>query len=143
MCYFPIQQLPWHNNIVTDKGLKLFDNCAAEFVYLCPQEEECTSFSWGHSKIYTLGTIANSQTQGTNWNKQKWCFCQSKNFSKTRDTIRHLKTFRIISNEMPALLLILCWCYFSCLKMYQKNLFNAYFYEQMLFEIFVAKRDTV
>ena len=62
MCYFPIQQRPCHNNIVTDKGLNLFDDCAAEFVYLCPQEEECTSSSWGHSKIYTLGTMANSQT---------------------------------------------------------------------------------
>ena len=30
-----------------------------------------------------------------------------KNFSGTRETIRHLKTFRIISNEMPVLLLIL------------------------------------
>ena len=30
-----------------------------------------------------------------------------KNFSGTRETIKHLKTFRIISNEMPVLLLIL------------------------------------
>ena len=30
-----------------------------------------------------------------------------KNFGGTRDTIRHLKTFRVISNEMPVLLLIL------------------------------------
>ena len=62
MCYFPIQQRPCHNNIVTDKGLNLFDDCAAEFVYLFPQEEECTSSSRGHSKIYTPGTLANSQT---------------------------------------------------------------------------------
>ena len=60
--YFPIQQTPCHNNIETRKGLNLFNNCAAEFVYLCPQEEDCTSSSWGHSKIYTLGTMANSQT---------------------------------------------------------------------------------
>ena len=26
----------------------------------------------------------------------------------TRDTIKHLKTFRVISNEMPVLLFILC-----------------------------------
>ena len=32
------------------------------YIYLCPQEEECTSSSRGHSKIYTPGTIANSQT---------------------------------------------------------------------------------
>ena len=60
----------------------------------------------------------------------------------TRDTIKHLKAFRIISNEMPVSLLILCWCYFSCLKMYSEKFFNAYFYEQMLLEIFVAKGDT-
>ena len=59
---FAIQQWPCHNNIETGKGLNLFDDCAAECVYLCPQEEECTSSSWGHSKIYTLGTMANSQT---------------------------------------------------------------------------------
>ena len=39
-------------------------------------------------------------------------------WSGTRDTIRHLKTFGVISNEMPVLLFILCWCYFSCLQMY-------------------------
>ena len=27
-----------------------------------PSEEECTSSSWGHIKIYTPGTIKNSQT---------------------------------------------------------------------------------
>ena len=27
-------------------------------------EEECTFSSWGHSKMYTPGTIANSQTEG-------------------------------------------------------------------------------
>ena len=47
---------------MTDKGLNLFDDCAAVCVYLCPQEEECTSSSWGHSTIYTPGTIVNSQT---------------------------------------------------------------------------------
>ena len=47
---------------MTDKGLNLFDDCAADYVYLCPQEEECTSSSGGHSKIYTLGTMENSQT---------------------------------------------------------------------------------
>ena len=60
--YFAIQKWPCHNNIETCKGLNLFDDCAAECVYMCPQEEECTSYSWGHSKIYTLGTMENSQT---------------------------------------------------------------------------------
>ena len=119
--YFPIQQWPCHNNIETGRGLNLFDDCAAECVYLCPQEEECTSSSWGQSKIYTLGTMANPQAEGTNWNRQKWCCCQSKSFIKTRDAIRYLQTFRVISDEMPVLLLILCWWYFSCLKTYSEK----------------------
>ena len=44
-----------------DKGLSFFYDSAAECVYLCPQEEECTSSSWGYSKIYTPGTIADLQ----------------------------------------------------------------------------------
>ena len=36
-----------------------------------------------------------------------------------------------------------CWRYFSCLEMYSEKFFNVYFYEQMFFEIFVAKGDTV
>ena len=47
---------------MTGKDLNLFDDCAAECVYLCPQEEESTSSPWGHCKIYAPGTIANSQT---------------------------------------------------------------------------------
>ena len=65
-----------------------------------------------------------------------------KNFGITRDTIRHLKIFRVISNEISVLLLILSGCYFSCLKMYSDKFFNAYFCEQMFFEIFVVTRDT-
>ena len=60
--YFPIKQWPCHNNIETGKGLNLFDDCGAECIYLCPQEEDCTSSSWGQSKIYTLRTMADSQT---------------------------------------------------------------------------------
>ena len=30
---------------MAEKGLNLFDECAAECVHLCPQEEQCTSFS--------------------------------------------------------------------------------------------------
>ena len=30
--------------------------------YLCRQEEERTSSSWGHSETHTPGTIENSQT---------------------------------------------------------------------------------
>ena len=75
-------------------------------------------------------------------NKNGAVFTVYKNFSGTGDTIRHLKTFRIISNEMSVLLLILSGCYFSCLKMYSDKFFNAYFYEQMFFKIFLAKPDT-
>ena len=28
---------------MADKGLNLFDECAAEYVHMCPQEEACTS----------------------------------------------------------------------------------------------------
>ena len=48
-----------HNNIVIDRGLNLFDDCA-KCVHLCPQEEEVHSSSWGHSKMYTPDTIATS-----------------------------------------------------------------------------------
>ena len=63
----------------------------------------------GHSKMYTPGTIANSQTQRvpTKINKNGAVAEVYKNFSRSRDTIRHLKTFRVISNEMPVLRLIL------------------------------------
>ena len=79
-------------------------------VYLFFLVAQQNMHSWHHGKI--------KDRQGTNWNRQKWCCCQSKNFIRTRDAIRHLQTFRVISNEMPVLVLILCWCYFSCLKKY-------------------------
>ena len=41
--FYPVQQWPCYNNIVTDNGLNLFDECAAECVHLCPQKEVCTS----------------------------------------------------------------------------------------------------
>ena len=44
--FFPIQQWPCHNNIVTGKSLNLFDDSAAEFVY----------------QICTPDTVTNSQT---------------------------------------------------------------------------------
>ena len=50
---------------MVDKGLNLCDECAAECVHLCPQEEECTSSSRRDSKMYATGTIANSQTDRT------------------------------------------------------------------------------
>ena len=63
--FFSIQQWPCHTKAdkdMADKGLTLFDECAAPCVYLCPQLEECTFSSWEDSKMYTVGTIANAQT---------------------------------------------------------------------------------
>ena len=79
--------------------------------------------SWHYSKF----------TEDANTNKQKWCYCQSKNFSGKSDTRKHLKTFRIISNKMPVLLLVLYWWHFSCLQMYSEKLFNIYFHEKIFF----------
>ena len=30
------KQQSWHSNIISDNGLNLFDECAAECVHLCP-----------------------------------------------------------------------------------------------------------
>ena len=36
---------------MADKGLNLFDECAARYVYLSTQEEQCTSSSWWDIKM--------------------------------------------------------------------------------------------
>ena len=46
---------------MTDKEFNLLDECAAGCVHLSLQEEEYTSSFWGDSKMYTSGSIANSQ----------------------------------------------------------------------------------
>ena len=46
---------------MTDKGLNLFDDCAAECVYLCPRRKSLPLLP-GHSKMCTPGTIASWQT---------------------------------------------------------------------------------
>ena len=62
--------LPWHSNIRAGKGfINFFDKCAARCVYMSPQEEECTSFFLGNSKIYTSGTTANSRVTPAEINK--------------------------------------------------------------------------
>ena len=53
---------------MADKGFNRFDKCAARCVHLFPQEEECCS-SWGDSKMYTSGSITNSQRMLTEINK--------------------------------------------------------------------------
>ena len=54
---------------MTDKAFNYFDECAARCVHLFPQEEECTSSSWGDSKVYTSSSIANSQRMETERNE--------------------------------------------------------------------------
>ena len=53
---------------MTDKGFNLFDGCVARCVYLFPHEKLGTSSSWGDSKMYTSGSIANSQKMLTEIN---------------------------------------------------------------------------
>ena len=50
---------------MTDKDLNLFDDYAAEYAHLRPQEGKCTSSFWGHSKMYSPDIIENSQTDRT------------------------------------------------------------------------------
>ena len=54
---------------MTDKGFNPFDECATRCVHLLPQKEECTSLSWGDSKMYTSSCIANSQKMQTEINE--------------------------------------------------------------------------
>ena len=54
---------------MTDKGFNLFDDCAAIWVHLFPQEEECTYYSWGDNKMYSSGSIVNSQRMLTEINE--------------------------------------------------------------------------
>ena len=73
--------------------------------------------------MYTPGTIANLQTDRipTKINKNGAV-------AKVRilvDNIRNLKILRVISHEILFSLLILCWCYFSYLKMYPDKFFNV------------------
>ena len=61
--------LPTPNNIITDKGFNLFDDCAARCAYIFPHEEGCTSSSWGDSKMHTSDSIANAQRMLTEVNE--------------------------------------------------------------------------
>ena len=79
---------------MADEGFSRFDGCAA-------------------SKMYTSGSIANSQKMLTEIN-ESGAIAKIKIWVES-DTAKHLKTFRIISSEMPVSLLILCWWQFSCL----------------------------
>ena len=103
------------------KGLNLFGEFAIECVHLLfPQEEECIvlrrvllpqqEYFFLRRKLNVRTCHHSKFTEDVNCNKQKWCYCQSKSFSGTSgDTERHLKTSRIIFNEMSVLLVILYW----------------------------------
>ena len=54
---------------MTEKRVNLFDECSARWVHLFHQKKECTSSSRGGSKMYTSGSIANSQRMLTEINK--------------------------------------------------------------------------
>ena len=90
-----------------DKVFNLFDECASRCVHLSPQEEECTSSSWGDSKMYTSGSIASSQRMLTEIKES--CTIVKIMVSVESDTVKHLKAFRAISSEMANSLLILSW----------------------------------
>ena len=72
---------------MTDKGFNLFDTWAARCVHMFPQEEECTSSSWGDSKMYTSGSIANSQRMLNETNKSE-AITKIRIWLK-RDTVKH------------------------------------------------------
>ena len=84
--------------MISDEGLNFFDvllnanicSFSKGSVPLLPD---------GANKMYTPGTIANLQRSFTKINKNG-AIVKSKNFSGTSDTIRHLKTCRIISNDI-------------------------------------------
>ena len=58
-----------HTSIITDKGFNVIDGCTTRCVHLFPQEEECTSSSWGDSKMYKSDSITNSQRMLTEVNE--------------------------------------------------------------------------
>ena len=55
--------------MISDKGLNFFDECAAEYLHLCCQEEQCTFSLRGENKMHTPGTIAKLQRMKTKMNK--------------------------------------------------------------------------
>lgn len=63
------KKTPIHSNIMADKGLNLFDEWSTECEHLSPHEEECSSSSWGDSKMYKTDTIVNSYGMPTEINK--------------------------------------------------------------------------
>ena len=93
---------------MTDKGFNIFYECAARCVHLSPQEEEeeCASSSWGDNKMYASGNIANSQRMLLTKINESGAITKMRIWVES-DSVKHLKTFRIIFNEINTSLLIL------------------------------------
>ena len=79
--------------------------------------------------MYTPDTIANPQMTPTKINKNGAIAKDIILVEQAIGTIRHLKAFRIIFNEV-------LWnaSFTSYLLMYSGKFFNIYFYEQIFFE---------
>ena len=54
---------------MTGNVCNVFDEYASRCVHISHQEEECTSSFWADSKMYTFGSIANSQRMPTDINE--------------------------------------------------------------------------
>ena len=72
---------------MTGKVFIFFEESAARWVHLFPQENQCTSSSWGDSKMYTYGSIAYSQRMLTEINKS--CAIAKKEVWVEIDTVKY------------------------------------------------------
>ena len=95
-----------------------------------PQEEECISSSWGDSKVYTSGSIANSQRMLNEIN-EIGAIAKIRIWVES-NTVEHLKAFIIISSEMQ-ISLILSWWHSSCLHI-QNFFFNFHMSLKFVFK---------
>ena len=88
-----LEVLPVQSNIMADKWFNLFDEFKAR----------CIHFTVISGKIHA------SQRAPMEIKNRSYCHVRV----LLEQAIKHLNTFRIISNEMPASLLVVCWWYFS------------------------------
>ena len=84
---------------MTDKGFNLFDDCTSRCVNQSPQEEKCTSSSWGDGKMFTSDSISRSQRMLTEI-KGSSAIAKIRIWVESH-TVKHLKGFRTISSKMP------------------------------------------
>ena len=107
--FFLIQQQTWNNNVIADKvdkGFNLLMNLLLN-VYLYAVRKKSRSPVVPVRKVKCIhGTIENLRRMPTKINENR-AICQSQNFRGLSDIIRHLMIFRIFSNEMQILLLII------------------------------------